>query len=392
MSGVSISWSNVESNLVEFMAKNPLPQVVKVKKSAVFKSSTELILHESKPLRKVEACIVSEGKSFVLPYDCPAKVYQLTKAKEYETLGELRKSHSTCRFFVVTSKPVDQSIQELERGEVLTIIFKKLEGDSDVFTCERKKLGVKVKINSNAKGGFSPMATVAERKINDFIRQYSTFPVGIALSDSALASNAFSHLSQAISQSKSSLIELKKLFTVDTILATSLGKKKSVYIIPKELSLTVNSPKALLSQDNAQHVEFCKKLHEDMDKSSIETQLSLAVTFKNCEKDILQWSYGDEGDYEVVPITAGKTNTSKDNAGLLKRDGKDQAGKISNSESEMKEKESKEKLKESKAKGDEAKETITVKEQKKKEKTKEKEKPKQKVGFSTKANPQSLEV
>lgn len=369
MSSPAIQWSNVDFSLTEFVQKNTLPQAVKVKKDAsksiAFKSSVELILHESKTLKKIEACIASEGKTFFLPYDCPAKVYQLTKAEEYESLGELRKILPTCRFFFVTSKPKDQQLAEIEAGEVLTIVFKRNISGSDVFTCERKKLGVKIEIKANTKGGFAPMGTTTERKISDFVRQYSTFPVGIGLTESTLTNKAFSALNDVVSQSKSGLIRLTRLFTVDTVVGSSLGKKKTVYAIPKALDLTVTASKALLQADS-EHTDFCRKLHEDVDQASVTTHLSLAVSFANAENEVLQWSYGEEGAYEdVVPLATGKGKNPKVNGELAKRDGgvKEQVKQVSGSD--LNSKESKEKLKEKESK------------EKEKEKPKEKE-PKEK--------------
>lgn len=377
MSGPSIAWSNVDYKLTDFIKKSLPPQVVKVKKdagkSAAFKSNIELILHESKALKKVEACVVSEGKTFVLPYDCPAKVHQLTKAEEYSTLGDLRKALPTCRFFLVIRKANDEQLQDIKPGEVLTIVFKKTLSGIDVFTCERKKLGLKIEIKANAKGGFAPMGTVAERKISDFVRHYSTFPVGIALTESTLTNKAFASLNDLISQSKSGLIRLTRLFTVDTVIASSLGKKKTVYSIPKDLGLTVTASKALLLEDS-EHQEFCRKLHGDVDKASIETHLSLAVSFGNTESEVVQWSYGDESAYEeVVPLAAGKAKNAKVNGELPKRDGavKDQVRKISSldttKDAPSKEKETKEKVKESKEKNKD-------KEKAKEEKPKDKQK------------------
>ena len=376
MSGPSIAWSNVDYGLVDFTKKNPPPQVVKVKKdarkSAAFKNNLELILHESKALKKVEACVVSEGKNFVLPYDCPAKVYQLTKAEEYSTLEELRKVLPTCRFFLVTAKLKDEQFQDITPGEVLTIVFKKTISGCDVFTCDRKKLSVKIDIKGNVKGGFAPMGTTTERKLSDFVRHYSTFPVGIGLTESTLANKAFGPLNDLITQSKSGLIRLTRLFTVDTVIASSLGKNKTVYAIPTELGLTVTASKAVLLED-AEHKDFCRKLHEEVDKTSVDSHLSLVVSLGAAEKDVVQWAYGDESAYdEVVPISAGKPKDSKANGELPKRDVavKDQGRKISNTDTakDGKDKESKDKSKEKKEK-----------ETKEKAKDKEKSKDKQKV-------------
>ena len=382
MSGPSIPWSNVDYGLADFVKKNPPPQVVKVKKdaskSAALKSSVELILHDSKTLKKVEACIVSEGTTFVLPYDCPAKVYQLTKAEEYSTLGELRKALPTCRFFIVTVKPKDQQLQDIEQGEVLTIVFKKTISGSDVFTCERKKLGVKIEIKSNAEGGFAPMGTTAERKISDFVRQYSTFPVGICLTESTLTNKAFASLKDTLSQSKSGLIRLTRLFTVDTVIGSSLGKKKCVYMIPKDLGLSVTASKALLVGDS-EHKEFCRKLHEDVDKTSVEVHLSTVVSFGNAENEVVQWSYGTDCAYdEVVPLAA---KTSKVNGELPKRDGgvKDKVRKISSLDSTTDvQNVEKEKTKGKEKTKDKSKEKEQKEKTKDKEKIKEKEKPKDK--------------
>ncbi|XP_028406186.1 uncharacterized protein LOC114528708 [Dendronephthya gigantea] len=377
MSGPSIAWSNVDFTLKEFVQKNTLPQAVRVKKDAsksiAFKSSVDLILHESKTIKKVEACVVSEGKTFVLPYDCPAKVFQLTKADEYESLGELRKVLPTCRFIFVTSEPKDQQLADIERGEVLTIVFKRNISGSDVFTCTRKKSGEKIEIKASAKGGFAAMGTTAERKINDFVRQYSTFPVAIGLTESTLTNKAFSALNDVISQSKSGLIHLKRCFAVDTVIGSSLGKKKTVYAIPKALEITVTASKALLQSDS-EHTDFCRKLHEDVDQASVTTRLNLAVSFSKVENEVLQWVYGDDSAYdEVVPLATGKGKNSKVNGELPKRDGgvREQVRQISGSD--LNSKESKEKIKEK-----ESKEKIKEKEPKEKEKPKDKE-PKEKA-------------
>jgi hypothetical protein len=383
MSGPSIAWSNVDYGLAEFVKKNTPPQVVKVKKdgskSAAFKNNVELLLHESKTLKKVEACVVSEGKTFVLPYDCPAKVYQLTKAEEYGTLGELRKALPTCRFFIATSIPKDPQLQDIVSGEVLTIVFKKTISGSDVFTCERKKLGVKIEIKSNAQGSFAPMGTTVERKISDFVRQYSTFPVGICLTESTLTNKAFASLKDCISQSGSGLIRLTRLFTVDTVIGSSLGKKKSVYAIPKDLGLTVTASKGLLTEDS-EHKEFCRKLHEEVDKTSVDMYLNVVVSFgSNAEKEVLQWSYSAESAYEEVVPLASKN--SKANGEVPKRDGgvKQQVRKISSLDNTTAaqdlEKNGKEKTKEkekTKDKGKDKEQKEKVKEKKDKAKDKQK--------------------
>ena len=381
MSGPSIPWSNVDYGLEDFIKKSPPPQVAKIKKdgskSAAFKHNYELILHDSKALKKVEACVVSEGKTFVLPYDCPAKVYQLTKAEEYRTLSELRKVLPTCRFFLVTTKSKDQQLQDIEPGEVLSITYKKAISGCDVFTCERKKLSVKIEIKGSAQGGFAPMGTTTERKISDFVRHYSTFPVGIGLTESTLANKAFGPLNDLITQSKSGLIRLTRLFTVDTVIASSLGKKKTVYAIPTELGLTVTASKAVLLED-AEHKDFCRKLHEEVDKSSIDSHLSLVVSFGSIEKEVVQWGYGDESVYdEVVPLAAGKSKDTKANGELPKRDVnvKDQVRKISSSDTA---KDAPSKEKESKIRETKEKETKGKKDKETKEKTKDKEKSKDK--------------
>ena len=346
-------------------------------KSSAFKNNTELVLHETKTLKKVEARIVSEDKTFVIPYDCPAKVYQLTKAEEYSSLGDLRKALPTCRFFLVTSKPKGEKLQDLRPGEVLTIVFKKTIVGSDVFTCERKKLGVNIEIQANALGGFAPMGTVQERKISDFVRHYSTFPVGIALSESTLANKSFGALNNLISQAKSGLIQLTRLFSVDVVVGSTLGKKKMIYAIPNSSDLKVIASKDLLLE-SVEHKEFCRKLHEDVDKTAIDGHLNVVISLRNTESEVLQWWYGDENVYDdVAPLASGKgASDAKVNGEVSKRDGasKETGRKISNSEiaKEGKTKESKEKIKEKDSKEKESKEKEKVKE-------KSKEKDKQKV-------------
>lgn len=336
MSG--IPWSNEEHSLKNFVLEHEPPQVVKVKKDGkLLKSSVELVLHETKSQKKIEGCLVSDGETFVLPYDCTAKVYQLSKAEEYRTLNELRKALPTCRFFLITSKPKDEQLQAIERGEVLTIVFKKTISGGDVFTCERKKIGAKIEIKGNAEGGFAPMGTTNERKINEFVRSYSTFPIGIGLTQSTLTNTAFASLNDLIMKSSSGLIRLTRLLTVDSVIASSLGKKV-VYCIPNGLDFKVIPSKALL-QGNAEHRDLCRKFNEDVDKDKIYTRLNTSVTFGNPETELVQWVYGQENNYDVVGsfIPSGRSQRSS----VLIRGSALERGTNSNSEEKNSEKKKK---------------------------------------------------
>ena len=365
----SLSWSNVDYSLHDFIKNFSLPQVVKLKKDATkhpaLKSNSELLLHECRTIIKVQACVVSENKQFVIPYDCPAKVYQLSKAEQYSSLEELRKSLPTCRYCLVTSKSKEGQLKDLKPGELLTIVFKKPERDGDFFTCQRKK-GGEINIPASAVGGFAPMATTQERKINEFVRHYSTFPIGIGLSESTLPNKALGSLNELVSTAQSGLIRLTKLYDEHVVIASSLGRKKSMFSIPKLHQLTVTAPKPLL-YESTEHAELCKQLHSTVDITLIERHLNLAIS-TSTGGEVLQWSSDDESTYEdVVPLQKGVGDS-----GEPKRDDKNQTSRTTtktkdNNKDERNQK-SKEKVKE--------KPKEKVKEDKTKEKSKEKVKEK----------------
>ena len=395
----SIAWSNVDYKLTEFIKKFPLPQVVKVKKNgtkcSALKPSTEIVLHESRSVKKVEACVVSANRRFVIPYDCPAKLYQLSKAEEYSTLSELRKAIPTCRYFLVTNKPKEQQLKSLQPGLVYTIVFKKNVNGGDVFTCQRKKSD-EIEIPASAVGGYAPMATTKESKISDFVRHYSTFPIGIGLSESTLSNKSFSSLNELVTSSQSGLIRLTRLYDQNVVIASSTGRKKSMFSISKDVEVTVTASKPLLIESD-EHAEFCKQLHGAVDSSLTDRHLSLALsTDKEC--DVLQWSYGEESTYEdVTPLqkrsgSAGETKrnlktttnkttaaqTTKDTAEAKEKTKEKSKEKIKSKDKERSNEKEKEKEKPNEREKEKLKEKSKTKEKLKEEKSNEKDKEKEK--------------